>query len=136
MHKPALTLGRQRDSECIVLAPDIHVKEDGTVIPIREREYFWVESIVRSKGIVPRGIDYSSKLPDYGESHLHTLLVGLKEITQENFMSVIFVLGKCSFYVHACEDYLRVFFYWVRLYNMRILIEVDNITVLTYSYMY
>lgn len=101
MRKPVLTLGRQCDSECIVLAPDIHVKEDGTLIPRSEREFFWVESIVRSKGVVPRGIDYSSKLPDCNESPLDALLEGLQEITQENFMSAIFVLGKCSFHVHV-----------------------------------
>ena len=96
-----LTLGRQRDSECIVLAPDLHVNEDGTLIPRSEREYFWVESIVQSKGIVPRGINYSSNLSHCGESPLHTLLVGLKEVTQNNFMSAVFVLGKCSFHVHV-----------------------------------
>lgn len=101
MRKPVLTLGRQRDSECIVLAPDVHVTEDGTLIPRSDREYFWVESIVRGKGIVPRGINYSSRLPDGGANPLDTLL---GEITQDNFMSSIFVLGKCSFYV-LCEDY-------------------------------
>ena len=97
MRKPVLTLGRQQNSECIVLAPDVHVSEDGSLIPRSQREYFWVESIARGKGIVPRGINYSSRLPDGGESPLDTLLVGLKEITQDNFMSSIFVLGKCSF---------------------------------------
>ena len=100
MRKPVLTLGRQCNSECIVLAPDIHVKEDGTLIPRSEREFFWVDSIVQSKGIVPRGISYSSELPDCGdESPLDTLLVGLKEITQDNFLSAVFVLGKNSFHV-------------------------------------
>lgn len=101
VRKPVLTLGRQCDSECIVLAPDIHVQEDGTLIPRSEREFFWVDSIVRSKGIVPRGISYSSELPDCGESPLDTLLVGLKEITQDNFLSAVYVLGENSFYVHV-----------------------------------
>ena len=60
-----------------------------------------MDSIVRSKGIVPRGINYSSELPDCGESPLDTLLVGLKEITQDNFLSAVFVLGENSFYVHV-----------------------------------
>ena len=46
-----------------------------------------MESIATGKGTVPRGINYSSMLPDSGESPLDTLLVGLKEITQDNFMS-------------------------------------------------
>ena len=71
------------------------------LIPRSEREFFWVDSIVRSKGIVPRGISYSSELPDCGESPLDTLLVGLKEITQDNFLSAVYVLGENSFYVHV-----------------------------------
>ena len=60
-----------------------------------------MDSIVQSKGIVPRGISYSSELPDCGnESPVDTLLVGLKEITQDNFLSAVFVLGKNSFHVH------------------------------------
>ena len=103
MRKPVLTLGRQKDSECIVLAPYVQVREDGTLIPSGEREFFWVESIIRTKGIVPRGIDYSCNLPDCGgtDSPLDALLIGLKEITQENFLSAIFVLGKCSYTLHV-----------------------------------
>ena len=51
---------------------------------------------------MPRGISYSSELPDCGdESPLGTLLVGLKEITQDNFLSAVSVLGKNS---KAFED--------------------------------
>ena len=42
-----------------------------------------MESIARHKGTVPRDINHSSLLPDGCVSPLDTLLVGLKDITQD-----------------------------------------------------
>lgn len=83
-----------------MLAPHIHVKEDGTLIPRSEREFFWVESIVQSKGIVPR---VTSPI-----SPLHAPLDGLKEITQENSCpQCLFLVG-----VHSMDDLRDVLSLW------------------------
>lgn len=91
--KPILTVGRQPSSDVIVLSPTLHVTEDGTLIPSHESQYVWIESIMKKEGVIPSGFLHSSHFPacDYP---LEQLLSGLQELTQKNFLSSVFVLGK------------------------------------------
>ena len=93
MKKPILSLGRQPSSDVIVLSPTLHVMEDGTRIPSDESDYVWVESIMKKEGVIPSGLLYSSTFP-VCDDPLQQLLSGLAQLTQKNFISAIFVLGK------------------------------------------
>ena len=108
MKKPILTLGRQPSSDVIVLSPTLHVTEDGTLIPFDKSEYVWVESIMKKEGVIPTGLIHSRHFPTC-DKPLEQLLSGLQELTQKNFLSSVFVLGKCInltgvlFYMYTCS---------------------------------
>lgn len=77
MRKAILTLGRQPDSDIIVLSPSIHVYDNGKIIPFEESNYVWVDSI---EGVVPSGATFLRSLPKC-EQPLDSLLRGLQELT-------------------------------------------------------
>ena len=100
VRKAILTLGRQPDSDIIVLSPSIHVNDNGEIIPFEDSNYVWVDSIAKKEGIVPSGTTFLRSLPKC-EQPLDSLLEGLQELTQDNFISAVFVLGR-SIDLNSC----------------------------------
>ena len=92
VRKAIVTLGRQPGSDVIVLSPFVHVSDNGEVIPFRDSKYVWVEGIKR-EGIIPASTSKLKSLPSCPRP-LDTLLTGLQELTQSNFPSAVFVIGK------------------------------------------
>ena len=101
VRKTILTLGRQPDSDIFVLSPTIHVNDNGDIIPFEESTYVWVDSIAKKEGVVASGATFLRSLPEC-EEPLDSLLVGLQELTQDNFYSAVFVLGRCI-YLNRCQ---------------------------------
>ena len=56
----------------------------------------WVESVLKKEGVIPNGVLVGKSLPEC-ENPLETLVGGLRELTQSNFNSAVFVLGKCMY---------------------------------------
>ena len=71
------------------------MKEDGEIIPLRECTYVWVDSVINKEGVVPNGVQFYKTLPTIPtrDKPLDVLLAGLRELTQSNFYSAVFVLG-------------------------------------------
>ncbi len=68
------------------------MKDDGEIVPLRECTYIWVDSIIKREGVVPNGVQFYKTLPAC-DKPLDVLLAGLRELTQSNFYSAVFVLG-------------------------------------------
>lgn len=93
MRKAIVTLGRQPESEVIILAPSLHAYDNGEIVPFEDSKYVWVESIMKKQGVIPNGTINLRSLPAC-DKPLDTLITGLQGLTQSNFSSAVFVLGK------------------------------------------
>ena len=75
----------------IVVSPSIHITDKEEIIPFADSKYVWVDSIVK-KEVIPSGALHLSSLTTC-EHPLDSLLAGMKELTQSNFTSAVYVLG-------------------------------------------
>ncbi|XP_064396001.1 uncharacterized protein LOC135343012 [Halichondria panicea] len=100
IRKAIVALGRQPDSEIIVLSPYVHVKEDGEIIPLRECTYVWVESVIKKEGVVPSGVQFYKTLPTIPtpDRPLDVLLGGLRELTQQFLLCCLCSVASSLFY--------------------------------------
>ena len=108
--KQAVTsIGRQPSSDVYVFSPAVQVSNDGKVCSPGDQKYVWVDDILQYTSVLPTSALLPS-LPTCQEP-LKVLLKGLKTLTQRNFVSSVFVLGKyilyaqcyiCLYAIHAC----------------------------------
>ncbi len=88
--KAVSTIGRQTNGDTFVFGPTVQLSSIGDIIPDSAWEYIWVPRIVEQGSVIP----LASGIEDIPQcrSPLRHLLKGLKLLTQENYVSGVFVL--------------------------------------------
>lgn len=91
--KAVTSIGRQPDSNIYIFSASIQVSgDDGKLFPLTEQPYIWVDEILQYTSVMPNS-QLLASLPSCREP-LKVLVEGLRMLTQKNFMSSVFVLGK------------------------------------------
>ena len=84
-------MGQQPGSDVFVIGPTLQFTSDGKVIPEEEQTYVWIPYILKKLKVLS-SVSPITALPEV-DNPLKSVLMGLKKICGDNFISGIFVLG-------------------------------------------
>ena len=84
-------MGRQPDSDVFVIGSTLQFTSDGKVIPEEEQTYVWIPYILKKLNVLS-SVSPVTALPEVDDP-LKSVLMGLKKICGDNFISGMFVLG-------------------------------------------
>lgn len=84
-------MGRQPDSDVFVIGSTLQFTSDGKVIPEEEQTYVWIPYILKKLNVLS-SVSPVTALPEVDDP-LKSVLMGLKKIRGDNFISGMFVLG-------------------------------------------
>ena len=89
---PVVFTGLQPGSNAIVVGPELQFFTDGSAIPTENQQYIWIPEIMRKL----QAYKISAPLNTLPVVHylLKRLLKGTRKITNDNFMSAMYMLGK------------------------------------------
>ena len=89
---PVVCTGLQPGSNAIVVGPELQFFTDGSAIPTENQQYIWIPEIMRKL----QADKISAPLNTLPVVHhpLKRLLKGMRKITNDNFMSAMYMLGK------------------------------------------
>ena len=88
---PVVCSGRQPGTDIFIVGPELQFTKEGREIPVHDQDYVWVPYILKKlkKDCV---ISPLIMLPSLSHP-LKNLVEGLKAVTEENFISSLFILG-------------------------------------------
>ena len=84
-------MGRQPGSDVFVIGPTLQFTSDGKVIPEEEQTYVWIPYILKKLNVLS-SVSPVTALPEVDDP-LKSVLMGLKKICGDSFISGMFVLG-------------------------------------------
>ena len=92
--KAVVNIGRQPGGKVWVVGKDVHINEDGCLLPKEERTFTWLDSLIE-EGM--KNISLKEVVPNVctplTPSVLHEVITSLKAIMKHNFSSSLLVVA-------------------------------------------
>ena len=79
--------GRQKGGQVWVLSKDLHINEDGSIIPAAESQFVWIETLLNSQQASSAVARKKVRKP------VQNLISAFQECYRENFPATLLTLG-------------------------------------------
>ena len=119
---PVICTGRQPNSDVYVIGPELQFNSDGTRIAPERQQYIWIPQVLQ-KLHVDKVIAPHSTIPEVYHP-LRSLLKAMKELSGDNFLGSIYMLGECILHATCVFDFIS---YWNELQKANKILRDDII---------
>ena len=101
---PVICTGRQPNSDVYVIGPELQFNSDGTRIAPERQQYIWIPQVLQ-KLHVDKVIAPHSTIPEVYHP-FRSLLKAMKELSGDNFLGSIYMLGECILHATCVFDFI------------------------------
>ena len=88
--------GRQPCSDVFVFGPHLQLTDSGFTIPPDDQRFLWIDEILQK---LQRPLNPLPPISDFPPNHLSTIVTGMRDISGENVLSGVYLLGMLSCFV-------------------------------------